>query len=110
MNSEKLEALRKLATDERTPIEEARNAALQYVRAGGRVDALDAPSNEYKEKYREALLKMEAWSIALSEAGSLLAKINGFTRDVTYVKQDRIHVASGSDQSWLRDAIKKEFR
>lgn len=110
MIPEKLEALRRLAVDERTPIEEARNAALQYVRAGGHVGTLTTPSNEYKEKYREALLKMEAWSIALSEAGSLLAKIRDFTRDVSYVKSERIYIASGTDQSWLRDAIKQEFR
>lgn len=35
MSPEKLEALRKLAAHEDTPIEEARNAALQYVRHGG---------------------------------------------------------------------------
>lgn len=35
MSPDKLEALRKLAADERTPIEEARNAALQFVRHGG---------------------------------------------------------------------------
>ena len=35
MTPDKLEALRKLAEDERTPIEEARNAALAFVRGGG---------------------------------------------------------------------------
>jgi hypothetical protein len=35
MNDAKLEGLRRLAADERTPIEEARNAALAFVRGGG---------------------------------------------------------------------------
>jgi hypothetical protein len=38
MNPDKLEALRKLAIDERTPVEEARNAALVFVRNGGRTE------------------------------------------------------------------------
>lgn len=38
MNPDKLEALRKLALDERTPIEEARSAALTFVRKGGRAE------------------------------------------------------------------------
>lgn len=37
MTPDKLEALRKLAADDRTPIEEARNAALQFVRHGGAI-------------------------------------------------------------------------
>lgn len=36
VSPEKLDALRKLAMDERTPIDEARNAALQFVRHGGK--------------------------------------------------------------------------
>ena len=108
MSPEKLEALRRLAAHDSTPIDEARNAALEYVRGGGRVDAL-ANDDGYKEKYREALHKMNDWSIALSEAGSILAKVNDFTRSVTYVDQKRIYVASGSDQLWLREAQKKEF-
>lgn len=39
MSPDKLEALRKLAADERTPIEEARNAALQFVRGGGKIES-----------------------------------------------------------------------
>jgi hypothetical protein len=38
MSPEKLEALRKLALDERTPVEEARTAALTFVRKGGRAE------------------------------------------------------------------------
>lgn len=36
VSPDKLDALRKLAMDERTPIDEARNAALQFVRHGGK--------------------------------------------------------------------------
>ena len=36
VSPEKLEALRKLAMDERTPIDEARNAALQFVMIAAR--------------------------------------------------------------------------
>lgn len=47
MSPEKLEALRRLATDERTPIDEARNAALQFVRNGGKVASEPrAPTDE----------------------------------------------------------------
>ena len=46
MSPEKLEALRKLAIDERTPIDEARNAALQFVRNGGKFSAEPRPPTD----------------------------------------------------------------
>lgn len=41
VSPDKLEALRRLALDERTPIEEAMSAALTFVRKGGRVETDD---------------------------------------------------------------------
>lgn len=46
MNPDKLEALRKLAADERTPVEEARNAALQFVRNGGKIASEPRPPTD----------------------------------------------------------------
>lgn len=47
MTPDKLEALRRLAADERTPIEEARNAALAFVRGGGQAKS---PVEEFVPK------------------------------------------------------------
>jgi hypothetical protein len=49
----KLDALRRLAADERTPIEEARNAALAFVRGGGKVDAAPAAGDDAQAKLAE---------------------------------------------------------
>lgn len=46
VSPEKLDALRKLAMDERTPIDEARNAALQFVRHGGKFSAEPRPPTD----------------------------------------------------------------
>lgn len=46
MTPDKLEALRKLAADERTPVEEARNAARAFVRGEGQAK----PSEEFVPK------------------------------------------------------------
>jgi hypothetical protein len=46
VSPEKLDALRKLAMDERTPIDEARNAALQFVRHGGKFSMEPRPPTD----------------------------------------------------------------
>jgi hypothetical protein len=56
MNAEKLQGLFRLAQDERTPIDEARNAALAYVRNGGTItpNAKDAERIGKLEEERDA--------------------------------------------------------
>jgi chromosome segregation ATPase len=73
----KLEGLRKMAADERTPIEEARSAALAFVRAGGgllragatpeevtqlrgAVAALEAEVQAHRQNAKERLLQQRA--------------------------------------------------
>ena len=46
VSPDKLESLRKLAMDERTPIDEARNAALQFVRHGGKFSSEPRPPTD----------------------------------------------------------------
>lgn len=80
MNADKLEALRALAADPRTPENEARNAALTYVRGGGRADAptarLSGPSVEVLQRQ---LAEMEEdrdrWRKRTHEAQVYLARV-----------------------------------
>jgi hypothetical protein len=56
MNRDKLESLRRLAADERTPVDEARNAALAFVRGLGEAsspDVLGRLEQERDEARRE---------------------------------------------------------
>lgn len=67
MTPDKLEALRRLAADERTPVEEARNAALAFVRHGGQVK----PSEELVPK--ADLEKVKRDNVELFERSKIIA-------------------------------------
>lgn len=58
MSPEKLQALQKLATDERTPIDEARNAALQFVRHGGASQIQSVTIDDVRRLADAALVRM----------------------------------------------------
>lgn len=72
----KLEGLWKLASDERTPVEEARNAALAFVRGGGGLpDAQDVLKLAEAAKLAERLKAVEAEVAALrADADARLVK------------------------------------
>lgn len=70
MTPDKLEALRKLAADERTPIEEARNAALAFVRGGGQAKTIEeyVPKAELERVKRDNVEIFERSKIVGAEA------------------------------------------
>jgi len=92
MSPEKLEALRALAADMRTPDNEARNAALIYVREGGAQasrNAADAPTIEkLKAQLAELEQDRDVWKRRAMQAGSLLNRAIDLGSDARRMRDD----------------------
>lgn len=68
MTPDKLEALRRLAADEGTPEEEARTAALMYVRKGGKVESPSTNPRYAPDDAEHIISVLESENARLSHA------------------------------------------